>query len=71
MAFEHVAGNSLNYDHNSYDRQGTCAQTVLRFQISLREMFSQWICLELLENEDKSVAVQIPALFVNREHVDP
>ena len=33
MAFEDVAGNSLNYDENTCDWQSTCYKTVLRFQI--------------------------------------
>ena len=33
MASEHVAGNCLNYDENTCDRQSTCYQRVLRFQI--------------------------------------
>ena len=33
MAFEHVAGNSLNYDENTCDLQSPCYQTVLRLQI--------------------------------------
>ena len=32
-AFEHVAGNSLNYEENTCDRQSTSYQTVLKFQI--------------------------------------
>ena len=24
MAFEHVAGNSLNYEENTFERQSTC-----------------------------------------------
>ena len=33
MAFEHVAGNSLNYDENTCDWQSTYYKTVLRYQI--------------------------------------
>ena len=33
MGFEHVAGNSLNYDENTGDRQSTCHQRVLIFHI--------------------------------------
>ena len=31
MAFELVAGISLNYDKNTCDQQSTCNQTVVRF----------------------------------------
>ena len=50
MAFGHVAGNYLNYNENTCDRQSTCYQTVLRFQIWLTEMFSNSICLLLMGN---------------------
>ena len=33
MEFEPVAGTYLNYEENTCDRQSTCYQTVLRFQI--------------------------------------
>ena len=33
MMFEHVAGNSVNYEENTCDEQPTCYKTVLRFQI--------------------------------------
>ena len=33
MAFEPVARTCLNYDENTCDRQSTCYQTILRFQI--------------------------------------
>ena len=33
MAFEHVAGNSVNYNENTCDGQSTCYQTVLKFQV--------------------------------------
>ena len=33
MAFEYDAGNSLNYDKNTCERQSRCYQTVLRFEI--------------------------------------
>ena len=70
MAFEHIAGISLNYDKNTCDRQSTCYQTVLRFYIWLKEMFSNSICLGLTEDHGESVAVLISAVFVTREHLD-
>ena len=69
MAFKHVAGISLNCNENTYDRQSTRYQTVLWFQTSLKEMFSNSICLGLMENYDESAAVVISAVFVTREHV--
>ena len=50
MAFQHVSGISLNFDENIWKRQSTCYQTVLKFHISQKEMFSNWICLGLMEN---------------------
>ena len=50
MGFEHNAGISLNYDENICDRQSTRYQAVLRFHTWLKEMFSNSICLALMEN---------------------
>ena len=33
IAFEHVVGNSFNYEDNTCDPESTCYQTVLRFLI--------------------------------------
>ena len=70
MAFEHVSGISLNYDKQTCERQSTCCQTVLRSQIWLKEMFSNSICIGLMENLAESAAVLILAVFVTRQHVD-
>ena len=50
IAFEYVAGISLNYDENTCDGQSTCYKTHLRFQIWLKEKFSNSISLGLIEN---------------------
>ena len=47
-----------------------CYQTVLRFHICLKEMFSNLIFLGLMENFDESAAVLISAVIVTSEHVD-
>ena len=70
MAFEHVAGFSLNYDENTCDRQLTCYETVLLFHGWLEEMLSNSICLVLTESPDESAAVPIWAVFVTRKQVD-
>ena len=57
IAFEAVAGISLIYDENTYDRQSTCYQTVVRFRIWQREIFSNSISPTLIENWDKSAVV--------------
>ena len=61
---------SLNYDENTCDPQSSSFQTVLRFQIWLKEMFGNSICLGLTESLDESSAVLIGAVFVTRELVD-
>ena len=59
MTLEHVARISLNNDENTCDRESARYQTVLRFQIRLKEMFSNSICLGLIESLDESGAVLI------------
>ena len=63
LAFEPVAGISLSYDENTCDLYSTFYQAVLGFWIWLREMFSYTICPRLMENCDKSGAVQVSAVF--------
>ena len=70
MAFKHVAGTSLNSNENIFCRQSTYYQTVLRFHIFLKEMFSDSICLGIMENSGESAAVLISAVFVTHQHVD-
>ena len=36
MGFEHAAGTYVNYEENTCDRQSTCYQAVLTFQIQLK-----------------------------------
>ena len=67
MALEHVAGTSLDDDENTCDRQSTCYQTVLRFDIWLKEIFSDSICLGLMKNKHESNAVLISAAFCTCE----
>ena len=50
VAFEHVSGISPNYDENRWERQSPCCEKVLKFHISKKEMFSNSICLGLMEN---------------------
>ena len=70
MGFEHVAGNSFNYDENKSERQSTCYQTNLRLKILLTEIFSNSVSLGLMEIYDKGPAVQISTVFETREHDD-
>ena len=50
MAFEHVPGIYVNYDKQTCERQSRCYETVLTFHISLKDMFSNSICLGFFEN---------------------
>ena len=68
--FEPPAGISLIYEENTCDRQSTCYQTLLRFSILLREMFSNSIFPRLIENLEKRAPVQVPAVFGTCEHFD-
>ena len=68
IAFETVAGVFFIFDENTCDRQSTCYQTILRFHISEREIFSNSTYRRLFENLEKSTAVQVSAVFGNREH---
>ena len=70
MAFEHVVRNLINHDESTYDRQSTCYETFLRFQIWLTEMFYSLRFLWLMENLDKSGAMEIWRVFWTREHID-
>ena len=70
MAFEHVAGISLNDDENTFQPESTCYQAVLRFYIWIKEMFSNSIICGLMENYDESAAVLILPVFVSREHIE-
>ena len=70
MAFEHVSGIFLNYDDNIWEPQSMCYKTVRKFHISQKEMFSNWICVRLMENWHVYAAVLIWVVIVTREDVD-
>ena len=57
IAFQPIAGISLIYDEDTCDRQPTCYQTVPRFGIWLKDMFSNSICPILIENCNKTAGV--------------
>ena len=69
MAFKHVAETSLNSDENTFYRQSTFFQKVLGLHISLKQTFSNSICLAIMENYDEGPAVLISPLFVTHQHV--
>ena len=68
-AFQPVPGISFIYKVNTCDLEWTCYQTVLRFRIWIREIFSKSLCSRLIKNWDKSVVLYVPAVFGSREHV--
>ena len=70
MAFKRLAGISLTYDENTYDRQSTSYETVLIFHVWLEEMFSNSSCLVLMENLVESAVVPIWAVFFTGKQVD-
>ena len=59
MAFKDVVGIFLNSDEKICDPQSTCYQKVPGFQICLKNMFSNSVSLDIMENYDKRVAVLI------------
>ena len=69
-AFESVPWIYLHYGENTCDQQSACYQTVLRFQIWLRDIFSNSISLELMESLEKSAAMQILSVSATSEQAD-
>ena len=70
MPFQQVSWISLNYHENSCERQSTCYQTVLRFDIWLKQVFSNSIYLGSMEIDDQKVDVVISAVIITPEQVD-
>ena len=66
IAFEPVVTIFPIYDENTCDRQSTCYQTVLRFQIGLREIFSNSIFPRLMKNLHKSATLWVSTVFGTR-----
>ena len=50
IAFELVVRVSVKYANNTCDGSSTCEKAVLRFQIRLRDMIINSICLTLMEH---------------------
>ena len=70
IALKYVARTSLNSDDNTFYRQSTCYQKVLRIPICLKQTFSNSISLGLMEYYVESATVLISAVFLTGEHVD-
>ena len=69
MAFEHVEKFLTNNDENACDQQWMGYKAVLGFQIWLTEMFSNSMCLRLMEIYERSAAMMTSAVFNTRQHV--
>ena len=66
MAIELVVRNYAYGNGNIRYRQSMCQQTVLRYQITLTQTFSNSIYSEFMEKQDNSGAVLILAMFGTR-----
>ena len=62
-AFEFVLRKSAFSDGNTCHRESTCYQTLWKFQMWLRQTFSNSIYLEVVEKEENSDAVLTSAVF--------
>ena len=70
IASKHFAGIFLNSDEETCDQQSTSYQKVLGFQNLLKKMFSNSVCLCIMENYNEGAAALISAVFVTHQHVD-
>ena len=69
LVFEVVAWNSAYCNEYACHRQSVCSQTVPRFQIRLRQAFSNAIYLEFIEKYENSGVEVIWAVSGSRQHV--
>ena len=69
IASEDLAINCLCYPENTCHWQSICEQTVLRFCISLREIFSNRIFFTLINKYGKRAFDQISTVFRRVYHV--
>ena len=69
ISSEDVTINCLYKGENTCSRQLMSWQTVLRFYISLRETFPNWIAFTVILKFDKSAFVQISTVFRPVYHV--
>ena len=58
IAFKSGITNSYNPEQDTCRRQSMCYETALRFNISLKEIFSKSGCLRLMKKYDESVLMQ-------------
>ena len=62
-AFESRTRNSRNLEEDNYHWQSMCYETPLRFNRSLRQIFSRLGSPIMMKNSDKSALMQIPQEF--------
>ena len=70
MAFEHIASISLNSNQKTCDRQSTCHQIVLGLPIWLKQMLSNSLGPDIMQNYDEGAPVLISDAFVTHQQVD-
>ena len=70
MAVEQVAEIFFSNNENTYDPHSTCYQTVLKFQISLRETSLNSMCVGSKVSSGKSAFMVVSAVFNTRGYVD-
>ena len=58
-AFESEAANSHNPEQDTCNWRSMFYETLLRFNLSLRETFSKWISLRVMKKFDESALMQI------------
>ena len=63
IAFESGTTDSQNPEQVNCDWQSTCYETTLRFNISLREVFSESGSRIVMKKYDESAAIQISQDF--------
>ena len=59
IAFDSEPANSHNPEQDTCHWQSMFYETTLRFNISLREIFSKWASLRVMEKCDESALTQI------------
>ena len=59
IAFKLGTTNSYNAEQDTYRRQSMCYETPLRFNISLKEIFSKSGSLRVMRKDDESALMQI------------
>ena len=69
-AFESGTTNSHNLEQDICQWDSMCYETPLRFNISLREIFSKWGSLIVRKKYDESVPMQISQEFWTLQHVN-